>query len=1146
MNLLIDKSNYLEAKKQFKSYWGNLKNSSLALAIVEYIRINKGVALFIADDINNANEIKEEIDFYNSNNNIKVFDFPDWEVLPYDIFSPHQDITATRLNLLNKAKSFKSTIIIVTIEALIQRLCPKDFIQSKSFFIKVADKINLSSLTAKLIKIGYNRVTTVMEHGEFNVKGSIIDIFPSAAKKPYRVDLFDEDVESIRTFDSQSQLSIANVKEISLIPAKEIATDKDAVTKFLKKYQNIFTNTSSYIYSEVSDNRFPAGIEFYLPLFFDTTCTLFDYLPKDLIVFRQTKLVTKVDKLFIDIDKRYKKTKNDIDRPPLPPNNIFISKEELFSKIKPLSQIVLQPSKLENENVNSINYPTKLLTPLTIQNQAPNPLQRLVNFIKKFKGRILLLAESLSRKELLIDLLNNHNINPDNTKDYHSFITSKTPLAICLSTIKKGLLLNDIAIITETNIFGESVVKQQRIRRAKHKDFTDSIKNLVELNISDPVVHESYGVGRYLGLEVIKHDDEEQEFLKIKYANNSKLLVPITSLNLVSRYSSVAIENAPLHRLGSQQWAKIKKKAQETIYDIATELLEIYARRENKKTTRFIEPSDSYTSFISQFPFEETEDQINATIDILKDMTSSKPMDRLICGDVGFGKTEIAMRAAFLAVENNKQVAVLVPTTLLTDQHCKTFKERFIMHGVNIEMLSRFKTQKQQKEIIAKLAAGKIDIIIGTHKLLQKNIKYKKLGLVIIDEEHRFGVRQKEFFKAIRGECDILTMTATPIPRTLSMALGALREMSIIATHPAKRLAVKTFVNEWDDALLQEACMRELHRGGQIFVLHNDIDSIDNMAKTIAKLVPKAKIRVAHGRMPTKELELVMQDFYHQRFKILVCTTIIENGIDIPSANTIIINDAQNFGLSQLHQLRGRVGRSHHRAYAYLIVKSFHSLSKNAKKRLDAIESLEELGVGFMLANHDLEIRGAGELLGENQSGRIQEIGFNLYRELLDRTINAMKKNISFDLTKAIDDIEVDCGISCIIPSDYLPDVHMRLMFYKRIANALNPKELKDIEFEMMDRFGILPEAIKNLFLNTKLKMTAKNIGIKKIILTDNNAIIIFTESPNIDPMKIINLIQSQPQVYKFIKNDNKLIINKEMQNDFTRINNIELFLNDL
>ena len=822
---------------------------------------------------------------------------------------------------------------------------------------------------------------------------------------------------------------------------------------------------------------------------------------------------------------------------PLAVNKVFLNSHDFFSALKKKKQVQIQTSKTLKDG--GLDFKSVMLPPVKIEAEAKKPLNKLFSFINSFNGRTLIVCESEGRQSVLNDLLSSYDLKAEECLNWSDFLNQDSKLSITHASLSEGVVFEKVAVITENNLFGQDAVRQQRRRRAKHKDFDEAIKSLVEIQLGDPVVHEHYGVGRYLGLISRSFDENQQDFISVEYANGSKLMVPITSLNLISRYTGVSADNAPLHKLGSQQWTKAKRKAAESLYDVAAELLEIYAKRESQKGFSYPSPNDSYSSFVSSFAFEETPDQIKTMNDVLMDMQSDKPMDRLVCGDVGFGKTEIAMRAAFLAVESGKQVAILVPTTLLANQHYQTFNDRFSKFPVVIKSLSRFQSTKEQTQIKSDLKLGKIDIVVGTHKLIQGGISYKNLGLIIIDEEHRFGVKQKESLKKIRGQSDILTMTATPIPRSLNMALGSLRELSIIASPPAKRTAIQTFVDEWDNNTITEACSRELHRGGQIFVVHNDIDTIDNMAESLRELMPNIKIRIAHGQMPSKELEQIMTDFYHQRFQILVCTTIIETGIDIPSANTIIINNAQNFGLAQLHQLRGRVGRSHHKAYAYLVIKSHQSITDNARKRLDAIASLEELGAGFMLANHDLEIRGAGDLLGENQSGKISEIGFNLYHDLLKRTIHAIKNNYKLDIKDtSLEEIEINPGIACIIPETYLPDVHERLILYKRIASAEQEDELKELKVEMIDRFGPLPEPTQNLFESSSLKNFSQNIGILKINIYDDKAEITLNDNNNIDTSKIINLIQTKPQQFQ-LKNQKTLVINEVMEADQFRIKKI-------
>ena len=1125
-----------------KNYWGSLFGSSEALALTEFAESNKGVVLYIARDIAHHDEIKKALLFFKKS--IKILDFSSWEVLAFDHFSPHPDIVSSRIHTLSKLSSIETAIVVTTVETLSQRLCPKDYINKYSLNLKTRQNLEIDSFTESLIKIGYRRVTTVMEPGEFSLKGALIDLYPMGAANPYRIDLFDNEIDSIRSFDPSTQRSIDVIEEVYLLPAREFASDNQSINIFKKNYLSEFGSTDGFIYTEVSEGRYPGGIEFYLPLFFDRTDTLFDYIPNISSIVYQKGLGELLKTQSNELLERFEYCQNSLERLPLPINKVFLDSSDFFSALNDKKQIQIQTSKIQQNT--GLNFSSSILPPLKIEAQAKKPLNKLIKFIESFRGRVLIVCESDGRQSVLVDLLSSYGLKPTQCSDWIDFINQSSKLCITSARLNEGVVFEKIAIISENNLFGKDAIKQQRRRRAKHKDFDEAIKSLVEIQLGDPVVHEHYGIGRYLGLESRSFDENQQDFLSLEYANGSKLMVPITNLNLISRYSGASSDHAPLHKLGSQQWTKAKRKAAEALYDVAAELLEIYAKRQSQKGFSYPAPNDSYSSFVSSFKFEETPDQLKTMNDVLLDMQSDRPMDRLVCGDVGFGKTEIAMRAAFLAVESGKQVAILVPTTLLANQHFQTFNDRFSKFPIVIKSLSRFQDAREQKQIKLNLKEGKIDIIIGTHKLIQGDIKYQKLGLIIIDEEHRFGVKQKESLKKIRGQSDILTMTATPIPRSLNMALGSLKELSIIASPPSKRIAIQTFVDQWNDNTIVEACSREIHRGGQIFVVHNDIDSIDNMAESLRVLMPNLKIRIAHGQMPSKELEQIMTDFYHQRFQVLVCTTIIETGIDIPSANTIIINNAQNFGLAQLHQLRGRVGRSHHKAYAYLVIKSHQSITENAKKRLDAIASLEELGAGFMLANHDLEIRGAGDLLGENQSGKISEIGFNLYHDLLKRTIHAIKNNKQLDIKEALtEEVEINPGIACIIPDTYLPDVHERLILYKRIASANNEEELKDLKIEMIDRFGLLPDSTSNLFESSSLKNYSNDIGVLKINIYDDKAEITLNEKNSIDASKIINLIQTQPTQYQ-LKNQNTIVINEYMEPDMSRISKISKLLSTI
>ena len=1125
-----------------KNYWGSLFGPSESLALLEFAEANEGIVLYIAKDIKHYDEINKSLAFFK--NSIEILSFASWEVLAFDHFSPHPDIISSRLNTLAKLSSIKSAIVVTTIEALSQRICPKNFIEKYSIVLKKNQNLEIDSFIENLIKIGYQRVTTVMEQGEFSLKGALIDMYPMGAKNPYRIDLFDNEIESIRSFDPSSQRSIKVMEQIQLLPAREFASDKDSINIFKENYLSEFGNSDGFIFTEVSEGRYPGGIEFYLPLFFKTTNTLFDFIPDDSVIVYQKGLSESLDIQSEELLERFEYCQSSLDRLPLAVNKVFLNTNDFFAALNKKKQIQIQKSKILKQE--GLDFKSSILPPVKIESEAKKPLSKLFSFIDSFNGRTLIVCESEGRQSILKDLLSSYQFKSVDCINWSDFLDQDSKLSITNSSLSEGVIFDQIAIITENNLFGQDAVKQQRRRRAKHKDFDEAIKSLVEIQLGDPVVHEHYGVGRYLGLISRIFDGNQQDFLSVEYANGSKLMVPITSLNLISRYTGVSPDNAPLHKLGSQQWTKAKRKAAESLYDVAAELLEIYAKRESQKGFSYPSPNDSYSSFVSSFAFEETPDQLKTMDDVLLDMQSEKPMDRLVCGDVGFGKTEIAMRAAFLAVDSGKQVAILVPTTLLANQHYQTFTDRFSKFPIVIKSLSRFQNAKEQSQIKSDLTQGKIDIIVGTHKLIQSGISYQNLGLIIIDEEHRFGVKQKESLKKIRGQSDILTMTATPIPRSLNMALGSLRELSIIASPPAKRMAIQTFVDEWDNNTIIEACARELHRGGQIFVVHNDIDTIDNMAESLKDLLPSTTIRIAHGQMPSKELEQIMADFYHQRFQLLVCTTIIETGIDIPSANTIIINNAQNFGLAQLHQLRGRVGRSHHKAYAYLVIKSHQSITANAQKRLDAIASLEELGAGFMLANHDLEIRGAGDLLGENQSGKISEIGFNLYHDLLRRTIHAIKNNYKLNIKDASqEEVEINPGIACIIPESYLPDVHERLILYKRISSAENEDSLRELKVEMIDRFGALPESTNNLFESSYLKHFAQEIGALKISIYDDKAEIILNEKNIIDTSKIINLIQTKPQQFQ-LKNQKIFVIKENMEADQSRIKKIGTILKAL
>lgn len=1093
---------------------GQLYGSAPGLLISAAVSRHPAMAIVATPDARSAYRLLDEVRFYNKS--IPCHLFPDWETLPYDVFSPHQDIISERLTTLCQLPQCRQGIVVIPIATLLHRLPPRSFLDANSLVLDLGQRFDVEAMRQRFEKAGYRCVSQVMEHGEFAVRGSLIDLYPMGSKQPYRIDLFDNEIESIRGFNPDDQRSTENFQQLRLLPAREFPLDEGAITRFRQRYRSEFEGNASetLIYREVSQGNAPAGVEYYLPLFFEETASLFDYLPDNSVFFQLNGCENAMDSFWRDVNERYEQNRHDIQRPILPPEKLFLTPDTLQQLSNGLARVKIKAVKQTAET--ALNYFTQSPPELHFNHRDEQPERALKTFISNFDGRIVFVAESAGRREAMLELLHRHDIYPSTLAGWQQFLDSDSAIAITVAPLEHGLLLAEppLAVITEPQLFGEQVLQKRR-RKARYRDSDTIIKSLSELQIGAPVVHEDHGVGRYLGLQTLTTSGITTEFLLLEYADNDKLYVPVSSLNLVSRYSGTSADSAPLHKLGTEQWQKAKKKAAQRATDVAAELLDVYARRAARKGHAFPEPDDAYTAFASAFPFEETPDQATAIDAVIADMVSLQPMDRLVCGDVGFGKTEVAMRAAFMATHANYQVAVLVPTTLLAQQHYQNFCDRFADTALHIEVLSRFGT-KQHADIIGGLANGTVDIVIGTHKLLQESIKFKQLGLVIIDEEHRFGVRQKERFKALRSEVDVLTLTATPIPRTLNMSLSGMRDLSIIATPPKQRVAIKTFVTEWNDHLLKEAILREIKRGGQIYFVHNKVEDIERIARRITELLPEAEVRIAHGQMRERELEKVMLDFYHQRFHVLLCTTIIETGIDVPTANTIIIHRADRFGLAQLYQLRGRVGRSHHRAYAYLLIPSKSAITPDAGKRLEAIESLEELGAGFTLATHDLEIRGAGELLGSEQSGQIQEIGFSMYSQLLERAVNDLKSGKTPDFDKPLKHgCEVDLRVPALIPEDYLPDVHARLVIYKRIANASSVEALDELQVEMIDRFGLLPESAKTLFRISEIKVKAERLGVRKIEAGANSGRILFNPEPDIEPMTIIKLMQATNGNYR-------------------------------
>lgn len=1104
--------------------WGRLKGCTTALAISEASEQFTGFSLVITPDTRTANKLAAEIAFFASDPE-KILHFPDCETLAYDNFSPHQDIISERINVLSRLPQLDSGLLIVPIATLMGRVAPREYVTQNSLIINTGETFYLEQWRNKLTEAGYRCVDTVYEHGEFAVRGSIIDLFPMGSKTPYRIELFDNEVESLRSFDTENQRSTGKVECISLLPAREFSLAPDATSHFKTRWRERFdvNHRNCPIYQDVSSGMATAGLEYYLPLFHQNTASLIDYLPDQTLLFVCGNLPEAAQLFWEDINQRYENLRYDVTRPLLEPTEIAQAPEKFFSSLKGLPKISLASQTL-GEGAGNYNFSCREIKKLQVNAQSEQPFKALESYLDELardQVPCLFVAESAGRRESLLEQLKKIAVYPNTClswNDYKNRAEKKSSAPyIIVAPIDEGLLLNEppLAVITESQLYGQQVLQKRR-RRKDHESADAVVKNLTELSIGAPVVHLDHGVGRYLGLQTLDIDEQSVEFLTLEYANSAKLYVPVSSLHLISRYSGVDADSAPLHRLGTETWQKEKRKAAEKASDVAVELLDIYARREAKQGFAFTLPELDYRQFSAAFPFEETPDQISAIESTLSDMLSPRPMDRLICGDVGFGKTEVAMRATFVTVQAHKQVAILVPTTLLAQQHYESFKDRFADWPVQVEVLSRFKTAKQQQATLEQLAAGKADIVIGTHKLLQKSIKFKDLGLIIVDEEHRFGVRHKETLKAMRTDVDILTLTATPIPRTLNMALSGMRDISIIATPPAKRLSIKTFVRESNSGIVKEAIRRELLRGGQVYYLHNEVKSIEKTAEELETLVPEARVVAAHGQMRERELEQVMSDFYHKRFNVLVCTTIIETGIDIPSANTIIMDRADKLGLAQLHQLRGRVGRSHHQAYAYMLTPSPKVMTSDAVKRLDAISSANTLGAGFTLASHDLEIRGAGELLGDIQTGNIHCIGFSLYMEMLEQAVEAIKEGKIPDLDKPLKHgAEVNLRLPALIPDSYLPDVHTRLTLYKRIANAKSETELDEIQVEMIDRFGLLTDPIKYLFRVTLIKLEAEKLGINKIDMSASGGTFEFASDTCVDPLQLVQLVQSQPGIYR-------------------------------
>ena len=1149
--------------------WLNLTAGSLPYFLTQNLP-PKPPKIILTPDAETALRLQTAWQFFRPEDNALFL--PDWETLPYERFSPHQDLVSERLSVLWQLKNGLADALFVPVSTAMQRLAPAPFLLGRTFWLKTGQRLDIAALRQNLVEAGYSAVSNVVAGGEFAVRGGIVDLFPTGSDTPYRIDLFDDEIDSIKTFDPDSQRTIAPVSEIRLLPAHEFPTDDEAQKIFRSRFREEVNGNpnEAAVYKAVSGGQFGAGVEYYLPLFFEDGCaTLFDYIGGDALAVCVGDVHTEARRFEAEVKSRFQMAQGDATYPPLPPQHLYLAADQFSGCLKGYPQILPE-----------LGGAAFALPNVAVNRQAEQPLQALQDFQTAFDGRILLTAESAGRRETMLGFFAQHGLKPKSVDGWQAFLESCEKLCITVTPLAYGFRLGqpengvdnvgwvatqhsaetenvgsrpnlpadtpseNLALITESDLYQYVAKSRSSTRRKKHAAVSDGLlRDLAEISIGDPVVHEEHGIGRYMGLVTMDLGGEAQEMMLLEYAGEAQLYVPVSQLHLISRYSGAAHENVQLHKLGSAAWSKAKRKAAEKARDTAAELLNLYARRAAQEGYKFQFDEEGYRAFADGFGYEETEDQAAAIAAVIKDLTQARPMDRLVCGDVGFGKTEVALRAAFVAVMGGKQVAVLAPTTLLVEQHAQNFADRFADFPVKVAQLSRFNSSKETRATLAGMADGTVDIVIGTHKLVQDDISFKNLGLVIIDEEHRFGVRQKEQLKKLRANVDILTLTATPIPRTLSMALEGLRDFSLITTAPSRRLAVKTFVKPFSEGSVREAVLRELKRGGQVFFLHNEVDTIENMRERLETLLPEARIGVAHGQLRERELEQVMRDFLQQRFNVLLCSTIIETGIDIPNANTIIINRADKFGIAQLHQLRGRVGRSHHQAYAYLLTPEY--ISKDAEKRLDAIAAADELGAGFSLAMQDLEIRGAGEILGEGQSGEMVQVGFTLYTEMLKQAVRDLKKGRQPDLDAPLGvTTEIKLHSPALLPEGYCPDIHERLVLYKRLATCENEGQINSIHEELVDRFGLPEQPVKTLLDSHRLRLAAKSLGITAIDASSDALTLTFGKHTSVEPADIILLMQSNKN-YRMAGAD-KLRVSAVMEDVDARVRTIRAVLGKL
>ncbi len=1121
--------------------WQGLHDAAEGLALAQAVSKAQAPCVLLTTDMNQAFLLEQELRFFAAGQ-FPVLLFPDAETLPYDHFSPLPELISQRLATLYELPQLRTGIVIVPLATALQRLPPRSYL-GRALLLRVGQVLEQTQFCQQLEQAGYHAVRQVQAHGEFAVRGSLLDLYPMGSNQAYRLEWLDDTLDSLRTFSVENQRSQTTLQAIRLLPAHEFPLDKASLRRFSSHFAEYFGGSSTCLLArDLAQGQAVPGAEYYLPLFFEEpTAPFFAYLPSNTLFIYQADALAQAETLWAAIQQRYQQRLGDVQRPPLPPEQLYLAPMELQQTLQQARSILLGAPP---ESVPGLSFARP------VQN-LPQTLEALPEFCAQFPGRVLLTAESPGQREAALQRLQALGLAPQGVTQWTEFVKNPIQLGLGVAPLERGLLLTEfaqqpsLALVTEAQLAGQRVL--QRRRRKAARDPASLLRDLVELQVGAPVVHSQHGVGRYLGLEKLTIDGLEGEFLAVGYAGSDKLYVPVSALHLISRYSGAAPEAAPLHKLGGEQWQRARRRALEKVRDVAAELLQLQARRAAWQGTRHCLHQSDFTAFCAAFPFEETPDQATAIAQVQADLCGPVPMDRVVCGDVGFGKTEVALRAAFIAVQNARQVAVLAPTTLLAQQHFQTFRDRFADWPVRIAVLSRFNRKAEQTALLEDLASGSVDIVIGTHKLLQPDVRMKRLGLVIVDEEHRFGVRDKERLKTLRAEVDLLTLTATPIPRTLNMALAGLRDLSVIATPPARRHSIKTFLLNHDPALIQEAALRELKRGGQVYYLHNEVGTIHDAAEKLQALLPFARVQVAHGQMRERELEQVMLDFYHRRCQVLVCSTIIESGIDVPNANTIIIDRADKLGLAQLHQLRGRVGRSHHQAYAYLLVPNRQHLQGDAAKRLEAITQMEDLGAGFLLATQDLEIRGAGELLGEDQSGQMQEVGLTLYTELLEQAVKLLKagRMLDLDAEPVATGVEVELRIPALFPDDYLPDIQTRLVLYKRLASAEDAATLEQLYAEIIDRFGPLPDAARNLFRIARIKLQAQALGLRRVDGQRTGLRLHFVSQPRINIAALLQLVRQQPKVYQLDGQD-KLRVNRDLSDPRLRCQVLEDLLRQL